>query len=145
MCSELAAEVYGLDILRRAIQDRDDNVTRFMILRQPKGEDIPRRSAEDDKHGGSYGRVGTKYKALVLFTVDHTSPGVLADSLAVFREHGLNLTSINTRPSGAGPWNYFFFVEVEGRCGQEIKLDLSLQDLRQITESVECLGSWKVV
>jgi len=145
VCSELAAEVYRLDVLRETIQDRDDNATRFMILRKPKAESSQRESAEDDKHGGSYGSVGTKFKALVLFTVDHTSPGVLADALAVFREHGLNLTSINTRPSGAGPWNYFFFVEVEGRCGQEMSLDFSLQDLRHITEDVKCLGSWKVV
>lgn len=148
VCSELAAEVYGLDVLREAIQDRDDNVTRFMVLRRSGSHRQEGIECETDGRNGlrpEQEKDGARFKALVLFTVDHTSPGALADSLAVFKTHGLNLTSINTRPSGARPWNYFFFVEVEGRCGEEERLEKSLDELGKVTVDSRCLGSWEVV
>lgn len=142
VCSVLAAEVYDLDILREEVQDRDDNATRFMVLRR---RGVDQQSSTGELNGDDDGEGhAAKFKALVLFTVDHTSPGALADSLAIFKEHGLNLTSINTRPSGSGPWNYFFFVELEGICGEEERLQASLKELEKMADSSRCLGSWEV-
>ncbi|KEF61718.1 uncharacterized protein A1O9_03288 [Exophiala aquamarina CBS 119918] len=54
-----------------------------------------------------------RHKSLITFTIPHTKPGALADALAVFKTHGFNLTSIDTRPSRRRNWHYVFFVECE--------------------------------
>ena len=45
--------------------------------------------------------------------VNHATPGALAQALEMFKQHSLNLTSIDTRPSRRQPWHYIFFVECE--------------------------------
>lgn len=151
LSSAMAAGVYGLEVLREGVQDRSDNVTRFMVLRRRTGEE---EEVEKEVVLNGSARAATTgvetssmphSKALVLFTVDHTSAGALAEALAVFKRHELNLTSINTRPSGVAPWNYFFYVEVEGREGYDERLRGSLEELGALTKSARCLGSWLVV
>ncbi|KAF2446162.1 PDT-domain-containing protein [Karstenula rhodostoma CBS 690.94] len=104
--SAFAAEVCGLEVLARGIEDRADNTTRFFVIR--------RREGEEGQEGGAHA-AEREWKTLVCFTVDHANPGSLAHSLAVFEKYGLNLTSINTRPSGVENWNYIFFVELRGK------------------------------
>jgi prephenate dehydratase len=165
LSSAMAAEVYGLDVLREGVQDRGDNVTRFMVLRRRRSSSAEGDSVSSGEtregHSSTNGRLSeaskhirdgqasdaemtAKYKALILFTVSHTSPGALAEALAIFKTHELNLTSINTRPSGAGPWNYFFYVEVEGSAGQEDRLDWAMEELKKAVERRLCLGRWVV-
>lgn len=100
IASSLAAEIHGLDVLARGIEDREDNTTRFFILR--KGIDEAAKTSK------------AKTKSLISFTVDHRSPGALAQVLDCFRGYTLNLTSINSRPTKLIPFQYIFFVEFEG-------------------------------
>jgi prephenate dehydratase len=145
--SKIAAEVNGLTILAESIEDVEGNSTRFFILR--RGYD--QRSF--------FGEQGTtpedideetemrEYKSLISFAVDHEEPGALADSLAVFKKFKLNLTSINSRPSGDNPWHYIFFVEILGRKGQDGKggaVNDALAELAQVARSWRWLGSWKI-
>ncbi|KAF2091116.1 PDT-domain-containing protein [Saccharata proteae CBS 121410] len=125
--SAIAKEMLGLEFLARGIEDKEDNTTRFFII----------------KKGG--GGEGTRGESLVSFTVDNNNPGALADSLAVFKPYRLNLTSINARPSGVEKWNYIFFVEFRGRRfeGEEGAVDSALRDLGQVTRSWRWLGSWE--
>jgi prephenate dehydratase len=84
------------------------------------------------------------YKTLISFTVDHNNPGALAQSLSVFERYGLNLTSINTRPSGVENWNYIFFVEIRGRReGREGAVSKALGDLDGVCRGWRWLGSWR--
>ncbi|KAF2128616.1 PDT-domain-containing protein [Dothidotthia symphoricarpi CBS 119687] len=109
LSSAMAAGVFGLDVLASNIEDRVGNTTRFLVLRKsgssamlpPQGMDIA---------------TPPLYKSLITFTVAHGVPGALAQCLAVFGRHGLDLTSINTRPGGGGRWEYVFFVENLLRC-----------------------------
>ncbi|KAF4621710.1 hypothetical protein G7Y89_g14495 [Cudoniella acicularis] len=100
IASSLAAEIHNLDILAKGIEDREDNTTRFFVLR--KGIDKSLKTSKG------------KTKSLISFTIDHRSPGALAQVLDCFRGYALNLTSINSRPSKVIPFQYIFFVEFEG-------------------------------
>ncbi|KAL5382780.1 hypothetical protein DPSP01_006339 [Paraphaeosphaeria sporulosa] len=133
--SAFAAEVCGLGVLARGIEDRVDNTTRFLVIKR-RGD-----GRADGKDGA-----GGEWKTLVSFTVDHANPGSLAHSLAVFEKYELNLTSINTRPSGVENWNYIFFVELKGRR-EEGTLDgpvnEALRELDPVCRSWRWLGSWE--
>lgn len=88
------------------------------------------------------------HKSLISFTVPHSDPGALSSALAVFAPYKLNLTSINTRPSGLKPWHYVFFVEITGRRRQEDgegAVNGALRELDSHVESWHWLGSWKRV
>lgn len=158
--SSVAAKVHGLDILARAVQDAEDNVTRFFVIR--KGSQMGSGgvgAADNDAptwlgHDKASGRSGAENqaggpKSLVSFTVDHREPGALADALGVFKEHGLNLTSINTRPSRIAPWSYIFFVEFmgerelgRGREEADGPVEQALRDLDKVARDWRWLGSW---
>ncbi|OWO99749.1 hypothetical protein B2J93_6804 [Marssonina coronariae] len=99
IASILAAEVQGIDVLAKGIEDREDNTTRFLILR--KGSDSNAGSADETK-------------SLISFKIDHSTPGALASVLNCFQKYGINLTSINSRPTKVVPFQYIFFVEFEG-------------------------------
>jgi len=169
--SEMAADVYGLEVLRGGVQDRDDNETRFMVLRRRTGREEGQgdgrvmeaaTEATGMETGIEEGMQSPKQqtqKALLIFTVAHHSPGALAAALAVFQRHRLNLASINTRPSGLAPWNYYFIVEVEmggdddgaqgaeevpGYGEEQDKLDGCLEELQGVAERVRRLGRWVV-
>ena len=139
--SKIAAEVHGLDVLAKGIEDREDNTTRFFILQ--KAVDAANGSCvtapTDDENGQGW-------KSLVLFTIDHKSAGALADALMVFKTFGLNLTSINSRPSRIRPWHYIFFVEFQGRRELNGKgtVNQALEKLKETTEDWRWLGSWEI-
>ncbi|KAG9253910.1 Prephenate dehydratase-domain-containing protein [Emericellopsis atlantica] len=136
--SQLAAETHGLDMLGRNIEDRTDNTTRFLIIgKDPK---IPR---DGDLTMPNDGQVGTK--SMVSLTVPHDSPGALAKALSCFEEFGLNLTSINSRPSLLQPFHYIFFLEFRGHLyddpGQKVKG--CFEKLKDVAENWRWLGSWR--
>jgi prephenate dehydratase len=135
--SGIAAQMTGLDFLARDIEDEKDNATRFFIIRRRSLEDT---SPSPDKENSQ--QHTQAYKSLLSFTVSHTDAGALADALAVFKTQGINLTSINPRPSGEAPWHYMFFVEFSGKRGQAA-VDHTLTGLDKVVRSWRWLGSWE--
>jgi prephenate dehydratase len=156
--SVLAGEIQGLNVLAQNIEDRADNTTRFFVLRkgtEQQGSAIPglagqvpqaRKRPGQQQEGESPKVEGQqpKTKSLVSFTVPHTAPGALAGVLECFRKGGLNLTSINSRPSLSEPFQYIFFVEFEGHRydDPEAKVQDVLSCVGRVAQSWRWLGSW---
>ncbi|SMR56996.1 unnamed protein product [Zymoseptoria tritici ST99CH_1A5] len=144
IASKIAAELISpLDVLVEGIEDNEGNSTRFFVLRKLSSSptsttsDIPSCDAPTNEE--DYER----HKTLITFTLlQHGSSGALADCLAVFKNHGINLTSINTRPSGERAWDYVFFVEFQGRRGSR-RVDAALEELGEVVRGWRWLGSWK--
>lgn len=144
IASRIAADLNGLDVLAEGIEDNEGNSTRFLVLERraqsssTEGQAYDSTTSEDEEM--------SKYKSLVTFTLEHGESGALADCLAVFKKHNLNLTSINTRPSGEAPWHYIFFVEFMGRKhddGRGGAVNAALHDLEKVAKGYRWLGSWE--
>ena len=137
IASKLAGEINGLTLLADDIQDQEDNITRFLILRR-NGE---------TQHQAPKDRIQVEdFKALFVFTVEHKSPGALADALQVFAREELNLNNFNSRPSRLRPWHYVFLVECQSTSNQssvELQVARTLKGLEPITEARKCLGYWQ--
>jgi len=91
-----AAEIYGARILERGIEDSRVNKTRFIAL---AGEGAP--PSGDDKTS-------------IAFAVAHDRPGTLVSVLHEFSDRGINMTKIESRPSGEELGVYIFLVDIEG-------------------------------
>ncbi|KAK8139192.1 Prephenate dehydratase [Apiospora sp. TS-2023a] len=140
----------GVEVLAYNIEDREDNTTRFFVLRSGDPSDstnpgpdadqpIPQQQEQQQET-----RTDATTKSLLSFTVPHTAPGALADVLSCFRAAGLNLTSIASRPSLLAPFQYVFFVEFEGHrsVDPEGKVAQVLEQVGRVAESSRWLGSW---
>lgn len=124
ICSEEAALLHGLVVLRHSVADQEDNQTRFLLLsREPETCD-PRVPS----------------KTSMILTVSHKK-GALVKCLQIFDEHGINLTRLESRPRPEIPWEYLFFVDLEGH--QEApNVAAALTGLRPFVNHLRVLGSY---
>ena len=144
IASRFAADHYGASVLETNIEDKHDNTTRFLVLRNLESLRTDGASLRETDNIEISPPI-QKQKALISFTIDHSSPGALADALLTFKAHGMNLTSINSRPSLVRAWQYIFFVECAAisRAHFDDVVEKMLQGLRNVTESCRNLGSWR--
>ncbi|KHC78801.1 prephenate dehydratase [Candida albicans SC5314] len=115
--SYMSSELYKLPILKEGIEDNQSNTTRFLILGydSPISPPPPPASNNDDDNS----KRNTTIVSSIMFTLNHDDPGALCDVLVKFKEYGITLTSINSRPANLKPWQYVFFVEMIGDIHQE--------------------------
>lgn len=136
IASKIASDVKGLKILAENIEDSHDNTTRFFVLSATKRSGVSTGEWTVEEGGGK-----KKDKSLLSFTIDHKLPGALCDSLRVFKDFNLNLTSIVSRPTRVVKWNYIFFVEFEGHAETD-NAKQALEELKKYCVGLRVLGSY---
>jgi chorismate mutase/prephenate dehydratase len=120
--SEMAAKLYDLVVARRKIEDLAHNMTRFLLIGRLQAE-----------------RTGRDKTSVLLVTKDQ--PGILYRTLGAFAQRGLNMTKIESRPSRRAPWEYVFFVDIDGH-EHDLDVAAALAEVRAACESVKVLGSY---
>ncbi|UED85240.1 prephenate dehydratase [Streptomyces profundus] len=122
---EFAAATYGLTPLVTDIHDADNATTRFVLVGRPARPAAP---------------TGADKTSVVLWLrEDH--PGALLGVLQEFATCGVNLTRIESRPTGKGIGQYCFSVDCEGHIGDR-RVGSALMGLRRLCSDVRYLGSY---
>lgn len=124
IASRLAAEHYRLNVLAANIQDQAANFTRFLVLGR---EQASGRATGHDK------------TSLLLSVRDEV--GVLYRTLKPFADNTINLLRIESRPLKGRPWEYLFFIDVEGHISDE-PLSRALREIAPHCVNVKVLGSY---
>jgi len=122
IASEYAAEVYGLKIFKRNIEDHAGNMTRFWVI----GRKSPSRSGHD--------------KTSILFSVKD-EVGILYRMLEPFSKAHINLTKIESRPIKKKVWQYVFFLDMDGHA-EDKKLRDAIKTLEKRCVFLKILGSY---
>jgi prephenate dehydratase len=122
IASPLAASEYGLNMLRKSIEDKKINYTRFFLV-----------SKKSRPFKG-------KAKTSIVFAVKNL-PGALFRALAVFALRDIDLTRIESQPSRKKAWEYHFFVDFKGRIDED-RVRKALAHLREIAHFVKVLGCY---
>ena len=123
LASELAGEIYGLDVLARHIEDRSNNTTRFLIM--SREADLSRR--------GSAGMMTS-----FVFRVRNI-PAALYKAMGGFATNGVNMTKLESYMVGGSFTATQFFADIEGHP-DDANVRLALEELRYFTTSLRILG-----
>ena len=125
VASKLAAEVYGLEVLRENIETFQDNFTRFVVL---SAEPVPSGKVPD--------------KVSICFTLPH-SPGALSHILTILSFYDMNLTRIQSMPIPGEKWQYFFYADV---CFDDYsRWQQALTAVRPLIKDLDILGEYTAV
>ena len=122
VAGKLAAEVYNLNIIAENIQDRSENYTRFLII----GKDEAKKAKRN--------------KTSVMFSIKDEA-GSLLKVLQLFGRNKINLSKIQSRPLRDRPWEYLFYVDLEGHT-DDSAIQKSLASLKKMCLFLRVLGSY---
>ncbi len=122
IASTRAAEIYGMQIIAKEIEDNPNNFTRFFIL-----------AKQDSPPSGND-------KTSIVFSVKHR-PGALYEFLKELAARNINLTKIESRPTRQKPWEYNFYLDFEGHR-QDKASQKALDNLERTSLFVKVLGSY---
>ena len=124
IASEIASRLYNIPILVQDIQDHSRNYTRFLVV----GNHFTEKSGRD--------------RTSILFSIKDRV-GALHDMLVPFRQHGVNLTKIESRPTKRRAWEYVFFVDFIG-YRDDPPVQQALAELEKLCLFLKILGSYPV-
>ena len=123
LASELAGEIYGLDILARQIEDQSNNTTRFLVM-----------SREADHSRRGTGPMMTTFTFRV-----RNIPAALYKALGGFATNGINMTKLESYMVGGSFTATEFYADIEGHP-EDAAVRLALDELRFFTSQLTLLG-----
>lgn len=124
IASILASDLYGVPVVAEGIQDRLDNTTRFLVIGKESSGPAP----------------GVEFRSSFLISIND-EVGALGKTLQVFADRGLNLSKIESRPSGKAAWEYCFFINVIGHR-EDAAVSEAVASLKSFCPFVRWLGSY---
>ncbi len=122
IASAYAGEIYGLEVLKRGVNQCNTNATKFIIVTNQK---ICKRGAD---------------KISICFELPHES-GSLYHVLSHFIYNDLNMTNIQSRPMAEKDWEYRFFVEFQGNL-KDSAVQNALRGIKEETGNMKVLGNY---
>jgi chorismate mutase/prephenate dehydratase len=122
IASRFAAELYGLDVIAENIQDASGNTTRFLVI----GKTASEQTGND--------------KTSIYFGIKD-KVGALHDTLDTLKLNGINMSKIESRPSGDKLWEYVFFVDFEGHADSP-NVKKALEEMEEHCAVLTVLGSY---
>jgi chorismate mutase/prephenate dehydratase len=122
IASQLAGDLYGLNLLVRDIQDQSKNYTRFLVIGQDQAE-----------------LTGRDKTSLAFVAKDRV--GVLFHLLKPLAENQINLTKIESRPLKKRAWEYMFFIDLDGHANEK-RIQSAIERLKNECEFFKILGSY---
>ncbi|MCT2537968.1 prephenate dehydratase [Aquibacillus koreensis] len=129
IANHLAAEEYGLSIVKKDIHDFTNNHTRFVVLHKQSSELLSKRLEVK----------GHKTSLIITLPSDH--PGALHQVLSAFAWRKVNLSKIESRPMKTGLGNYYFLIDVEQKM-DDVLIPNTIAELESLGCSVDVLGSY---
>ncbi|HEX8348429.1 MAG TPA: prephenate dehydratase [Hymenobacter sp.] len=124
VAGNLAATLFDMDIVVEDIHSEKQNYTRFLVVERAE---IAQPVADANK-------------ASLYFHTDHRQ-GSLAKVLVRIADRGINLSKLQSYPRPGYTWQYFFHADLE--FDQPKQLELVLQDIAPVTDSVRVLGAYR--
>lgn len=125
IASKLAAEIYGLQILRSDIEDAEHNTTRFIVL-----------SGDRDDALADNGPVMTSF----IFRVRNV-PAALYKALGGFATNGVNMTKLESYMVGGNFWATMFYADIEGHPDDRL-VRLALEECQYFSAEFRILGTY---
>ena len=130
IASEETAEIYGLKVLDRAINESESNTTRFVVLSSGKEPE----SREQRK-------LFERKEAFTLILIVKNEAGAVARAITTIGDYGFNMRTLRSRPQKNLLWSYYFYVEGEGNLDTVTGLNM-LKALEENCESIKILGNY---
>jgi prephenate dehydratase len=123
LASELAASIYGLDVVAAKIEDQANNTTRFLVMS---------RTPDHSRRGSA--------KMITTFTFRvRNIPAALYKAMGGFATNGVNMTKLESYMVGGSFTATEFYADIEGHP-EDANVALALEELRYFTSQVNILG-----
>lgn len=122
--SAFGGELHGLHVIESDLANQKQNHTRFIVVARTPASVPPAVPA----------------KTMLILSVDQKA-GSLVDALIVFRDHGINMTKLESRPLHGNPWEELFYVDLEGNL-RDPAMASALDTLARRTRYLKVLGCY---
>jgi len=129
LASEAAAKIYGLNILKRRVQNRAVNFTRFLCISRSPEKAAPAAAKP------------AALKTSLTFVPARNQAGVLHKITGLFAGRDIDLSKIESRPDPEKPFDYRFYLDISGGA-RDPKVREALSDLGKLTRDLRVLGSY---
>lgn len=117
-------KLYGLRVLKTDIANQPNNITRFIVIAKQAIAVSPQLQT----------------KTLLLMSTEQKA-GALVDALLVFKNHGIQMSKLESRPIYGRPWEEMFYLEIEANI-HDPQTQTALEELKQVSTYLKILGCY---